>query len=226
MRVLLTGMSGSGKSALVQELRRRGYAAYDADDDGFSEPRADGRWGWRADAVASLLAQIPDGDLLFFAGCSEEQIEMPFDYRVVLTVPEDELCDAAEDANLERVRTEAGGAKAGARGSRTHRTASPALLRPCPEHYRTRGRGRGSAARTRCGSRCEQHVTSASGRRCWVMGWARPWSTTRPTVGHGHVSADVSGPVTAGPRTPLLVRRARVARDKETLASILKSGVR
>ena len=91
MRVLLTGMSGSGKSMLVQELRRRGYAAYDADDHGFSEPRAGGRWGWRADAVASLFAQIPEGDLLFFAGCSEEQIEMPFDYRVVLTVPEDEI---------------------------------------------------------------------------------------------------------------------------------------
>ena len=91
MRVLLTGMSGSGKSTLVQELRRRGHAAYDADEDGFSEPRADGRWGWRADAVASLLAEVPDGDLLFFAGCSEEQIEMPFDYRVVLTVPEDEI---------------------------------------------------------------------------------------------------------------------------------------
>ena len=89
MRVLLTGMSGVGKSTLVQELRRRGYAAYDADDDGFSEPREDGRWGWRADAVASLLAEIPDGDLLFFAGCSEEQIEMPFDCRVLLTVPED-----------------------------------------------------------------------------------------------------------------------------------------
>ena len=91
MRVLLTGMSGTGKSTLVQELRRRGLAAYDADDDGFSEPRADGRWGWRADAVAALLAGSPDDDLLFFAGCSEEQIELPFDLRVVLTVPEDEL---------------------------------------------------------------------------------------------------------------------------------------
>jgi len=36
MRVVLTGMSGSGKSTLVKELRLRGYAAYDADDDGFS----------------------------------------------------------------------------------------------------------------------------------------------------------------------------------------------
>jgi AAA domain-containing protein len=91
MRVLLTGMSGAGKSTVVQELRRRGYTAYDADDHGFSEPRQDGRWGWRSDAVASLLAHSPDRDLLFFAGCSEEQIEMPFDHRVLLTAPEDEI---------------------------------------------------------------------------------------------------------------------------------------
>jgi shikimate kinase len=85
MRVLLTGMSGTGKSALVQELRRRGYAAHDADD-GFAEARADGRWGWRADLIADLLAQAATR-LLFFAGCSEEQAELPFDYRVLLTAP-------------------------------------------------------------------------------------------------------------------------------------------
>jgi shikimate kinase len=85
MRVLLTGMSGTGKSALVQELRRRSYAAHDADD-GFAEARADGRWGWRADLIADLLAQAADR-LLFFAGCSEEQAELPFDYRVLLTAP-------------------------------------------------------------------------------------------------------------------------------------------
>jgi dephospho-CoA kinase len=92
MRVLLTGMSGVGKSALVVELRRRGYAAYDADDDGFSEPRADGRWGWRADRIADLLAREPDR-VLFFAGCSEEQADLPFDLRVLLTAPRPVIVD-------------------------------------------------------------------------------------------------------------------------------------
>ncbi len=90
MRVLLTGMSGTGKSTLVAELRRRGHSAYDADDDGFTQPRQDGRWGWRADRVAALLAGAAGPDaLLFFAGCSEEQGALPFDVRVLLTAPAD-----------------------------------------------------------------------------------------------------------------------------------------
>ena len=92
MRVLLTGMSGAGKSTLVEELRRRGYPAHDADEDGFTEPRADGRWGWRADAVAELLRESSD-PLLFFAGCSEEQTALPFDFRVLLTAPKSVLVE-------------------------------------------------------------------------------------------------------------------------------------
>jgi adenylate kinase family enzyme len=88
VRVLVTGMSGVGKSTLVRELRRRGFRAYDADDDGFSEPRGDGRRGWRVERVADVLKQGEAApDLVFFAGCSEEQVTLPFDYRVLLTAP-------------------------------------------------------------------------------------------------------------------------------------------
>ena len=92
VRVLVTGMSGTGKSTLVRELRRRGFKAYDADDDGFSEPRGDGRWGWRVERVADVLKEGETApDLLFFAGCSEEQATLPFDYRVLLTAPSEIL---------------------------------------------------------------------------------------------------------------------------------------
>jgi dephospho-CoA kinase len=94
--VLLTGMSGTGKSTLVAELRRRGLVAFDADDDGFSEPRGSGRWGWRRDRVEELLSGHDDG-LVFFAGCSEEQAHVRFDARILLSVPEDVL--------VERLRT-------------------------------------------------------------------------------------------------------------------------
>src|SRR6478752_4457093 len=92
-------MSGTGKSTLVHELRRRGHTALDADEDGYSEPRADGRWGWRADRVAALLAQPHDGPA-FFAGCSEEQADLPFGARVLLT--------ASEPVLIERLRTRGG----------------------------------------------------------------------------------------------------------------------
>ena len=96
MRVLITGMSGTGKSALARELRDRGCLAYDADEDGFSEPRSDGRWGWRFDLVAGLLARA-DERPLYFAGCSEEQIALPFEYRVLLTVPRSVLIERLHD---------------------------------------------------------------------------------------------------------------------------------
>jgi shikimate kinase len=92
VRVLVTGMSGAGKSTVVSELRQRGYEAYDADDHGFSEPREDGRWGWRIAMVSDLLRARGDR-LIFFAGCSEEQAAVSFDVRVLLSAPKSVLLD-------------------------------------------------------------------------------------------------------------------------------------
>ena len=86
MRVLVTGVSGTGKSTLVKELRDRGYAAFDADDDGFTTPLPDGTWAWRSDLVRSLFDRHADA-LLIFAGCSDEQADFDFDLKVLLTAP-------------------------------------------------------------------------------------------------------------------------------------------
>ena len=83
-------MSGTGKSTVVRELRRRGFAAIDADDDGYTEPALDGAWRWRVAAVRSLLAGS-DQAVLFFAGCSEEQTGFEWDRQVLLTAPAPEI---------------------------------------------------------------------------------------------------------------------------------------
>ena len=86
-RVLLTGMSGTGKSSVVQELVGRGYKAVDTDD-GFCDVQPDGRQRWREDAIQQLLA-TEDADVLFVAGCEENQgtFHPQFDHIVLLSAP-------------------------------------------------------------------------------------------------------------------------------------------
>ena len=96
-RVLLTGMSGTGKSSVVRALAARGYKAVDTDD-GWSEPLPDGRQQWREDAIDRLL-DTEDADVLFVAGCEENQAQFHprFDHIVLLSAPVETL--------LERVAT-------------------------------------------------------------------------------------------------------------------------
>jgi shikimate kinase len=71
-RILLTGMSGVGKSTLIEALAARGYQAVDLDQPAWSEHDADGDWIWRAERVRELLAR-DDGELLFVSGCASNQ---------------------------------------------------------------------------------------------------------------------------------------------------------
>jgi dephospho-CoA kinase len=92
-RVLLTGMSGTGKSSVIEALAARGYKAVDTDD-GWCEPLPDGRQRWREDAIEQLLA-TEDADVLFVAGCEENQIRFHprFDVIILLSAPAEILAE-------------------------------------------------------------------------------------------------------------------------------------
>jgi broad-specificity NMP kinase len=93
--VLVTGMSGTGKSAALAELARRGHTVVDTDYGGYSEEVqcADpGGWEqlWREDRIEALLDGHEDG-VLFISGCVSNQGKFypRFDAVVLLTAPAD-----------------------------------------------------------------------------------------------------------------------------------------
>jgi dephospho-CoA kinase len=85
-RVLLTGMSGTGKSSVIRALAL-GYKAIDTDD-GWCEQLPDGRKQWREQAIAGLL-DSEDTEVLFIAGCEENQVRFHsrFDLIILLSAP-------------------------------------------------------------------------------------------------------------------------------------------
>jgi len=86
-------MSGTGKSAVVRALVARGYRAIDTDD-GWCQLLPGGRQLWREDAIQALLA-ADDADILFVAGCEENQVRFhpQFDVIILLTAPVEMLVD-------------------------------------------------------------------------------------------------------------------------------------
>ncbi|MDQ3700318.1 MAG: AAA family ATPase [Chloroflexota bacterium] len=99
-RVLLTGMSGTGKSTLIRALAARGYKAIDTDTDEWSEwvtapgdpdqpgAPAEPDWIWHEARIQRLLS-TEDADVLFVSGCKSNQGKFypQFDHVVLLSAP-------------------------------------------------------------------------------------------------------------------------------------------
>jgi shikimate kinase len=95
-RVLVTGMSGAGKSALLHELAARGHRTVDTDYGDYFQT-IDGERLWREDRISVLLSGSPD-DLpgtLFVQGTTRNQGRFypRFDHVVLLSAPAEILAE-------------------------------------------------------------------------------------------------------------------------------------
>lgn len=91
--ILLTGMSGTGKTTVLGELHVRGFETVETDAGDWSEEvwfPEEGRtgWVWREDKITTLLAQ-PRQTPLFISGTVSNQGKFynHFDHIVLLSAP-------------------------------------------------------------------------------------------------------------------------------------------
>ena len=90
-RVLLTGMSGTGKSTVMNKLGELGYKVVDTDYGGFTVEVDSGAGPerlWRDDRIQEVLS-ADDADVLFISGTSRNQVKFypQFDHNVLLSAP-------------------------------------------------------------------------------------------------------------------------------------------
>jgi shikimate kinase len=97
-RILVTGMSGTGKSSALAELRRRGLTAVDTDEAGWTTwSDDDDGYVWREDRIVELLARA-EGPTLYVSGTVSNQGRFydRFDAVVLLSAPAAVLLERIE----------------------------------------------------------------------------------------------------------------------------------
>ena len=97
-RILVTGMSGTGKSTALAELAQRGFRVVDTDDPPWSEwSESDGGYLWREDLMTDLLAG-DDGPTLYVSGTVSNQGRFypRFDAVVLLSATAEVLLERIE----------------------------------------------------------------------------------------------------------------------------------
>lgn len=94
---LITGMSGVGKTSVIDELRRRGLRCIDMDEPGWSCMDSRGHQHWNAERLAEALRDAGDQPLVV-SGCAEEQARFYPAFRHII------LLSAPRHVMIERIR--------------------------------------------------------------------------------------------------------------------------
>ena len=97
-RVLVTGMSGTGKSTALDELRRQGFEVVDTDEPRWNEWSAEeAAYIWREDRIAELLTREREVPLYVSGAVSNQGRFYPhFDAIVLLSATADVLLGRIE----------------------------------------------------------------------------------------------------------------------------------
>ena len=92
-RILVTGMSGTGKSTALEELEKRGFATVDTDVGGWTEwSDVERGYVWEEKRVGDLLAGASGSTLYVSGTVSNQGMFYPqFDAIVLLSAPADVL---------------------------------------------------------------------------------------------------------------------------------------
>jgi dephospho-CoA kinase len=94
-KILLTGMSGTGKSSALVELEKRGFRVVDTDEGEWTAwSDADGGYLWLEDRIAELLRGNESGTLYVSGTVSNQgRFYSEFDAVVLLHAPAEVLLD-------------------------------------------------------------------------------------------------------------------------------------
>lgn len=153
-RVLITGMSGTGKSAVIRELIARGWRAHDLDTPEWSHwidadpsdtltPARAKDWVWREDSVRALLSAPQEGTL-FISGCAQNMGRLfpLIDTVILLSAPVATIMERLRDRSPDFYGSVAEEAAKGWRSHRDDRASAQGLCRLRDRHEET-GPGHG-----------------------------------------------------------------------------------